>query len=157
MPLLELEFSQPNCGKCRRSGTLPYACSAGVVESGKLHPKLWGSWGLPWVCRNLQLEGSSAASRTWCMLAGVTVPPAWRGDGPSAPACPPAPCPWGSAKRVVLLLKAGRAQKCLDIFFWQGTGKRASESKHNDFGLGIEAEEKWVMFPRAQGNQVLLG
>ena len=33
-----------------------------------------------------------------------------------------------------------------DAFFQQGAGKQASESKRDDFGLGTEAEEKWVTF-----------
>lgn len=106
-----MEFSQPNRRKCRRLGTLSYTCSAGVVEPGKLHPKLWGSWGLPWVCQNLRLEGGSAATENPCAqpYSGMVCtcrgdnPRAWKGDGPSVPTCPPAPCPWGSAEKAVLL------------------------------------------------------
>lgn len=58
-------------------------CSAGGAEPGKLHPKLWGSWGLLRVCPNLQLEGDSATAETPRAQPCSGAARAWRGDRPS--------------------------------------------------------------------------
>ena len=54
------------------------------LSKGKLHPELRGSWGLPWVCPNLPLEGGSAAAETPRAQPCSGAVRACRGDGPRA-------------------------------------------------------------------------